>query len=594
MNGVGPSAVLVIALSNAVLAAAMALLLLPAARLLRRPAVRHAICVLVLLKLLTPPLWRIDLPGTPVPVTAAPAAPIPGDVWMDGPIVLATADRSRPVNFDELRVPPPLPVPMHAGLVARAAVVVWIGGSLACLTIIVVRIANLRRLLGAADLAPAAVQDRTTALARRLGRSSWPGVWFVQGGLCPMLVALWRTPRVFVPRALWDTLDDAQRDALLLHELAHYRRRDHWVRWVELAATVLYWWHPAVWWVRRELRESEEQCCDAWVVWATPGSVRAYLTALMDAIDFGCASRNGGDTGAGARMPVPIPALASGMGQFSHLKRRITMIQQGKTQKALTWRGFVLVCALGGILLPVAAGLGQAPPDLNSDADASTPSLGPPAQSPGDEPAVAAVSRPQLAVTFHDYHRLAGQTQCASCHGGAATVAHVAAAEADATTTASTTRWRSEAAARAAEVAKLRDELARTRARLADLERRTWGARNAPGDPYLQSRPARGQSRQPAAQPSGSGTMGPAMSQLAGGSFIPEGRPQTTPAETRPTQPASRAPPGAARGEREKLSALEKDVRALLERIQSAKDAHDSRDARNSDSTPPQPSAAKN
>src|SRR5205085_2360482 len=79
-------------------------------------------------------------------------------------------------------------------------------------------------------------------------------------------------PRVLLPAALWARLSEAQRDALLLHELAHLRRGDHWVRRLELAVLGLYWWLPTVWWARREIQRAEEECCDAWVVWASPRS----------------------------------------------------------------------------------------------------------------------------------------------------------------------------------------------------------------------------------------------------------------------------------------------------------------------------------
>jgi len=43
----------------------------------------------------------------------------------------------------------------------------------------------------------------------------------------------------------------------------------------------LYWWCPLVWWAQRELREAEEECCDAWVLWALPGSAARYAHALV-------------------------------------------------------------------------------------------------------------------------------------------------------------------------------------------------------------------------------------------------------------------------------------------------------------------------
>ena len=89
-----------------------------------------------------------------------------------------------------------------------------------------------------------------------------------------------------LPEALWEQLDPKQRDALLVHELAHIRRADHGGAVIELLVTGLFWWHPVVWWARHELREAEEQCCDAWVVRALPKYSKAYATALLDTIDF--------------------------------------------------------------------------------------------------------------------------------------------------------------------------------------------------------------------------------------------------------------------------------------------------------------------
>src|SRR5438270_13069314 len=55
------NALLQIGLSNAVLCGVMAALLLPLARWLRRPALTHALSVLILLKLFTPPLFNVSV-----------------------------------------------------------------------------------------------------------------------------------------------------------------------------------------------------------------------------------------------------------------------------------------------------------------------------------------------------------------------------------------------------------------------------------------------------------------------------------------------------------------------------------------------------
>ena len=129
----------------------------------------------------------------------------------------------------------------------------------------------------------------------RNGSTSWPRAWAWiarrrSGGStasshrwCGPLG--WR-PRLILPRELWKSLDDHQRATLIIHELAHLRRGDHHLRFFELLVTALYWWHPVLWWARRALRDVEEQCCDAWVVWALPDAAKSYAETLLETLDF--------------------------------------------------------------------------------------------------------------------------------------------------------------------------------------------------------------------------------------------------------------------------------------------------------------------
>ena len=53
---------------------------------------------------------------------------------------------------------------------------------------------------------------------------------------------------LILPEELWCRLDAVQQDAVLAHELAHLKRRDHWVRRLEAVVLGLYWWYPAPGW----------------------------------------------------------------------------------------------------------------------------------------------------------------------------------------------------------------------------------------------------------------------------------------------------------------------------------------------------------
>src|SRR5438270_5216693 len=80
-----------IALGNAAMAAILALVAAGIGRLCRRPALTHALWVLVLIKLVTPPLWKLPMHGVleramsravaPARMRAMPVTPItPGEI----------------------------------------------------------------------------------------------------------------------------------------------------------------------------------------------------------------------------------------------------------------------------------------------------------------------------------------------------------------------------------------------------------------------------------------------------------------------------------------------------------------------------------
>jgi beta-lactamase regulating signal transducer with metallopeptidase domain len=239
----------------------------------------------------------------------------------------------------------------------RAAVCGWALGSFICLVVVTVRIGRFATYLRYGEVAPPALQSRARALAERMQIPDAPLVWFVPGVVCPMLwTGLGLGSRLLVPRGLWDRLDAAQQSSLLAHELAHLKRRDHWVRVLEVLATVLYWWFPVMWWARGRLREAEEQCCDAWVVWALPGLGRDYAGALLEALEFIAEGERGGSVWPAA------PMLASGMGQFHQLSRRLTMIKSEAVPRKLSWLGRAVVCGLAVGWLPLAPAGAQVTP----------------------------------------------------------------------------------------------------------------------------------------------------------------------------------------------------------------------------------------
>jgi len=79
-------------------------------------------------------------------------------------------------------------------------------------------------------------------------------------GLIPMAWG-WRRPVVLLPKDAGSWPEGRLR-AVLLHELAHIRRRDVATQLVGELARGLFWFHPLAWWSLRRLRAEQEAACD--------------------------------------------------------------------------------------------------------------------------------------------------------------------------------------------------------------------------------------------------------------------------------------------------------------------------------------------
>lgn len=70
-------------------------------------------------------------------------------------------------------------------------------------------------------------------------------------------------PILFVPTAMVNGLSTRQLEAVIAHELAHIRRFDAVVDFVQMLVEAILFFNPAVWWMSRQLRQEREACCDA-------------------------------------------------------------------------------------------------------------------------------------------------------------------------------------------------------------------------------------------------------------------------------------------------------------------------------------------
>ena len=103
--------------------------------------------------------------------------------------------------------------------------------------------------------------SRVTMIANRL-RVTRP-VRIVESAVVsgPIVVG-WFRPVILLPASALTGLAPAQLEAVIAHELAHIRRHDYLVNLVQTAVETLLFYHPASWWISRQIRVEREHCCD--------------------------------------------------------------------------------------------------------------------------------------------------------------------------------------------------------------------------------------------------------------------------------------------------------------------------------------------
>ncbi|MCI0637879.1 MAG: M56 family metallopeptidase [Gemmataceae bacterium] len=262
--------------------------------LLRRssPALRYWCWQIVALKLLVMPWWILAVPlpsffghnrladptaaaldghdnhkgSRPIAVAKNSGAPAAG--------IVQVMDSERTHGLD------------HLGQVSWQSwfVVAWLGGIIWQAAWLLVQRIRLRRFLShtvaATEPQLLAQVDEAAAL---LGLRKPPAVVFADVEGSPFVCGLFR-PRLVLPRGLLSALDANQWRQVLLHELAHLKRRDLLWGWIPEIARMIYFFHPVAHWVCFRIRLERELACDQLAMTLSGQSAADYALVLVEVV----------------------------------------------------------------------------------------------------------------------------------------------------------------------------------------------------------------------------------------------------------------------------------------------------------------------
>ena len=175
-------------------------------------------------------------------------------------------------------------------------------------------------------------------------------------------------PVVVVPGWLVRELSAEEQRQILLHEFAHLRRRDDWTNLVQQVVKALFFFHPAVWWIEKNVSLEREMACDDAVL-SEIDSARSYAECLQSLAEKSFVRRR-------------LAFVHAALGRVGQISMRVARILSSSrpAEKAPGWRialplaGIVIACSLFAAREPqLIAFQDPAPlPAVSTDARSST------------------------------------------------------------------------------------------------------------------------------------------------------------------------------------------------------------------------------
>lgn len=259
---------------------ALWLVLRPVAERLANAHVRSWWWLAPLVPLAVPPLafaWPAAWPTLRVPPAPAalvarpePIAPVSNDSRGANeseatPPMRAAVARDAASASKAIAVPTENPSAASANAARLApatwfALVWWFTSAALFFRFLLAQRAVLRLVRCARPVSDATLAQRFAALARRAGVRR-VRLLVADGGGSPATLGVF-APRIVVPHATLSHLSAAELDWVLLHELAHVRRRDVFVEALVQLVRIVWPLHPSAWLAARHVRRERELACD--------------------------------------------------------------------------------------------------------------------------------------------------------------------------------------------------------------------------------------------------------------------------------------------------------------------------------------------
>lgn len=141
--------------------------------------------------------------------------------------------------------------------------------------------------LRAADIENPSVRQVFEAKAHRIGLKRIPALKSCSQISTPLVVGLVK-PAILLPTSLVTGLPTEHLGNIIAHELVHLRRHDLLINLIQRVIECILFYHPAAWWISREVSRYREHACDDQVIERACTKME-YVDSLLQLAEQGLA-----------------------------------------------------------------------------------------------------------------------------------------------------------------------------------------------------------------------------------------------------------------------------------------------------------------
>ena len=143
----------------------------------------------------------------------------------------------------------------------------WFFVSGAILFVSLVRVPRFHRFLGQRLKPPQDfLRQITLQMTKQFGINKAPRIAVSRANISPVVWWSGGRPLIVIPKLAVDGLTVDHLKGIVAHEMAHVKRLDYYVRWLEWFAVLTHWWNPILWFIRKEAPATEEIACETLMI----------------------------------------------------------------------------------------------------------------------------------------------------------------------------------------------------------------------------------------------------------------------------------------------------------------------------------------